>query len=280
MPISLSAARNESVRTSDRFTPGRLPPTRCDDAPVTLNGHLRALHGYSSRRHFRRNETIFGEGDPADSVYKVISGTVRLCHCSPDGRRHIIDFVLAGDLMGFLECADQPAAAEAVSDVTLISYPRACVDRLARSNPTIRTRVLCHLSATPAGSTASTFRVEPPKPQGAPRFVPRAARRQDGSDARRAAGPAHGPSGHRRSPRACDRDRLPHVGGVQEQRRHLHAKRARTDPERHARASRPGHRELKDRAMYALLQAVRPAALMPTSFPPTSSGGPTAPLCS
>ncbi len=146
MPISLSAARNES--TSDRFTRGRLAPIRTADAPVTLNGHLRTLHRFSSRRHFRPNETIFGEGDPADCVYKVISGTVRLCRSSPDGRRHIIDFVLAGDLMGLLECPDQPAAADAVSDVTLISYPRACIDRLVESNPEIRARVPRHLPAS------------------------------------------------------------------------------------------------------------------------------------
>jgi CRP/FNR family nitrogen fixation transcriptional regulator len=132
MPISLSAARNETAWTSHRFMPR---PIRDGDAPVTLNAHLRALRGYSSRRHFRRDETIFGEGGPADCVYKVISGTVRLCRYPPGGRRHIVDFVLEGDVMGLLECAGQPAAAEAVSDVTLLSYPRACVDRLARSVP-------------------------------------------------------------------------------------------------------------------------------------------------
>jgi CRP/FNR family nitrogen fixation transcriptional regulator len=126
MPISLSAARNETAGTSHRFMPR---PIRGGDAPVTLNAQLRALHGYSSRRHFRRDETIFGEGGPADCVYKVISGTVRLCRYPPGGHRHIAGFVLEGDVMGLLECAGQPAAAEAVSDVTLLSYPKACVDR-------------------------------------------------------------------------------------------------------------------------------------------------------
>jgi len=147
MPISLSAARNEPNATSGRFAAIHSASHRDPDAPVTLNDHLRTLHSYSTRHHYRRGETIFAEGEPADRVYKIIVGTVRLCRYSPGGRRHVTDFVLAGDLVGFLECADQPMTAEAVEDVTLISYPRACVDRLAASNPEIRTRVLCHLSA-------------------------------------------------------------------------------------------------------------------------------------
>jgi CRP/FNR family nitrogen fixation transcriptional regulator len=147
MPISLSAARNEPIRTRDRFAAIHASSYRDGDAPVTLNDHLRTLHGYSTRHHYRRGETIFGEGEPADRVYKIIAGTVRLCRYSPGGRRHITDFALAGDLLGFLECSDQPMTAEAVEDVTLISYPRSCVDRLASSNPDIRARMMRHLSA-------------------------------------------------------------------------------------------------------------------------------------
>jgi len=147
MPISLSAARSEPNAPPARFAAIHATSYRDPDAPITLNDHLRTLHDYSTRHHYRRGETIFAEGEPADRVYKIMVGTVRLCRYTPCGRRHITDFVLAGDLLGFLECADQPMTAEAVEDVTLISYPRACVDRLAASNPEIRARVLCYLSA-------------------------------------------------------------------------------------------------------------------------------------
>ena len=148
MPISLSAARNEPNATKNHFAVAHAASYRDPDAPVTLNDHLRSLHAYSTRHHYRRGETIFTEGEPADRVYRIVAGTVRLCRYSPGGRRHITDFVLAGDLIGFLECADQPMTAEAVEDVTLISYPRSGVDRLAASNPELRSRVLCHLSSS------------------------------------------------------------------------------------------------------------------------------------
>lgn len=82
-----------------------------------------------------------------DHIYKVMSGAVRLCRFAPHGRRHITDFVLPGDLIGVLECASQPATAEAVSDTMVLTYPRAAFDRLAALDPLIRTRLLCHLSS-------------------------------------------------------------------------------------------------------------------------------------
>ncbi|HEY8948677.1 MAG TPA: helix-turn-helix domain-containing protein [Rhizomicrobium sp.] len=113
----------------------------------TLSDHLRSLQRYSARLHFARNEALFDEASPADTVYKIVSGTVRICRHAPDGRRHISDFLLPGDLIGFLECADQPATAEAVSAVTVIAYPRNRIDALAETDPSIRTRILCHLSS-------------------------------------------------------------------------------------------------------------------------------------
>ena len=65
----------------------------------------------------------------------------------PDGRRYIVDFLLPGDLMGFVESPDQAVSAEAVNDVTLIAFPRICFDRLAKENAGVRTQLLCHLSA-------------------------------------------------------------------------------------------------------------------------------------
>jgi CRP-like cAMP-binding protein len=140
MSMTLSAARNEIF--NEVFSP--VMPL----VALTLNDHLRALQPYGARQRFDRGETIFSEGDPSSYVYKVLSGTVRICRHAADGRRYIFDFMMPGDLIGFLECPDQPATAEAVTEVTLISYPRSSFDRLAASSAEVRTRLLCHLSAS------------------------------------------------------------------------------------------------------------------------------------
>src|SRR5262249_52387022 len=82
----------------------------------------------------------------ADQIYRIVGGTVRLCRYMPDGRRYIVDFLLPGDLMGFFESPDLPVCAEAVTDVSLIAFPRACFDQLAEENAEVRAHLLRHLS--------------------------------------------------------------------------------------------------------------------------------------
>jgi CRP-like cAMP-binding protein len=147
MPITLSAARSTppSVHGLAPFLAGRSEATI---ARATLTDHLNDLQAYGARMHYRRNEVVFTQGDAADHVYRILSGTVRLCRYMPDGRRHIIDFLMPGDLMGFVDGPDLPASAEAVSDVTLVAFPRICFDRLAQGSADVRRQLLCHLSAS------------------------------------------------------------------------------------------------------------------------------------
>lgn len=147
MPIALSTARSAPISPAAYkrfFAPSEQEET---STPVTLTDYLLRIQEYGARTHFARNETIFNQDDPAAQVYRIVSGTVRLCRYMPDGRRYIVDFLLPGDLMGFVESPDLPASAEAVTDVTLVAFPRVCFDRLAEENPAVRTQLLCHLSA-------------------------------------------------------------------------------------------------------------------------------------
>jgi CRP/FNR family transcriptional regulator, nitrogen fixation regulation protein len=115
---------------------------------ATLTDHLQAIQAYGARQHYQRNETVFNQGDTADQVYRILDGTVRLCRHMPDGRRYIVDFLLPGDVMGFVESPDQPVSAEAVTEISVIAFPRACFDQLARENSDMRQQLLCHMSAS------------------------------------------------------------------------------------------------------------------------------------
>ena len=46
---------------------------------------------------YGRDVEIFGQQEPAEYLYKVVSGAVRTCSVLRDGRRHIAEFYLAGD---------------------------------------------------------------------------------------------------------------------------------------------------------------------------------------
>ena len=78
-------------------------------------------------RTFARDQEIFGEGDPADYVYKVVSGAVRAFRVLSDGRRQIDDFYLPGDVFGVELGASRRATAEAVSETVVIVARRAVV---------------------------------------------------------------------------------------------------------------------------------------------------------
>jgi CRP/FNR family nitrogen fixation transcriptional regulator len=113
---------------------------------VRLPEHLAQLRELGTVQRFARNEPLFHEGDAARAIYQIVSGTVRLCRHAPDGRRHIAEFVLAGDLCGVFDGAAQSFTAEAVNDVVAIAYPRAQFDRMSERDPCFRAKVLSHLS--------------------------------------------------------------------------------------------------------------------------------------
>jgi CRP/FNR family transcriptional regulator, nitrogen fixation regulation protein len=78
-----------------------------------------------------RNSEIFGESEPADYLYKVVSGSVRTSKIFTDGRRQIGGFYLPGDIFG-LEFADTHAlSAEAVTDAKVLVIKCSALRALA-----------------------------------------------------------------------------------------------------------------------------------------------------
>ena len=80
---------------------------------------------------FGRNSEIYGEGEPADYLYKVVSGTVRTSKILADGRRQIGSFHLPGDVFG-LEVGDEHAfSAEAITAAKVLVVRRSALMGLA-----------------------------------------------------------------------------------------------------------------------------------------------------
>ena len=149
MPVALGAAPANTVSAAaqKRYAVPKLAQNMVAAEPATLVAHLSRIQDSGSRLRFNPNEIIFNQDDPSEFVYQLVSGTVRLCRYMPDGRRCIIEFILPGDVTGFVESPDLPSCAEAVSDVVLLAFPRGCLDRLAKSNEALRSQLLCHLSS-------------------------------------------------------------------------------------------------------------------------------------
>jgi CRP/FNR family transcriptional regulator, nitrogen fixation regulation protein len=80
---------------------------------------------------YPRNTEIFGDNEPADYLYKVVSGSVRTYKILSDGRRQVGGFYLPGDIFG-LEFADEHTlSAEAITDAKVLVVKRSALDALA-----------------------------------------------------------------------------------------------------------------------------------------------------
>lgn len=105
---------------------------------VARSGQLEALvalEQIGARRGLSRDEEIYAQGDNADSWYKVVSGTVRICKLMADGRRHIAEFFFAGECFGLDDHGERPFSAEAVGDVIVMRFPRLATQRLIAAKP-------------------------------------------------------------------------------------------------------------------------------------------------
>ena len=78
-----------------------------------------------------RNEEVYGDGEPADYLYRVVSGAVRRYKVLDDGRRQIGGFYLAGDMFGLEIGAEHASSAEAVDIATVLVFKRRAVLALA-----------------------------------------------------------------------------------------------------------------------------------------------------
>ncbi|WP_297494622.1 helix-turn-helix domain-containing protein [Acidocella sp.] len=74
--------------------------------------------------HFAQDSSIYEEGDTATCFYRVVSGVVRTCRFTADGRRHIDAFYAAGDVFGFEIGTEHGFSAEAVTSCALVAIRR------------------------------------------------------------------------------------------------------------------------------------------------------------
>ena len=96
---------------------------------------------------YARNTEIYGEGEPSEYVYQVISGAVRAYKILDDGRRQIGAFYLPGDTFGLEVGQKHRMSAEAISNCTVSATKRSTLLRqAARDNDTALS--LLHITAS------------------------------------------------------------------------------------------------------------------------------------
>ena len=116
-----------SVIQAPTLSPARQP------AALVLDG-LHLSHG--------RDETVFDEGQSADRVYQLISGSLRTCRILRDGRRQIEAFHFPGDVFGLESGTAYRVSAQTLSATLVRVMPRAALEALAAERGDVARRLL------------------------------------------------------------------------------------------------------------------------------------------
>jgi CRP/FNR family transcriptional regulator len=85
---------------------------------------------------------LFAEGDPADSLYTLRSGTLSFAKSLPDGRRQVVGFLSAGAFVGHAFEARYVYTAEAITVCELCRFPRREFEALLQRFPVMEHRLL------------------------------------------------------------------------------------------------------------------------------------------
>ena len=130
---SLGDARRVS---NNKLSVLRQHPTFRDLEPEALDQLCR----YAKHTVLKRGATLFAKDDPGNSLYAVITGTVKISVSSPDGRNAILNLVGPGELFGEMSVLDgQPRSADATANTNCEIF---VIDRrdflpFVRSQPTL-----------------------------------------------------------------------------------------------------------------------------------------------
>jgi CRP/FNR family transcriptional regulator, nitrogen fixation regulation protein len=115
----------------------QIPQTASQSRSAEKSALAQAMQMMGAVMSFPRNSEIFGENEPADYVYRVISGSVRTYKILSDGRRQVNGFYLPGDIFGLEFAEEHTFSAEAIADAKVVVVKRNAITALSGRDPVI-----------------------------------------------------------------------------------------------------------------------------------------------
>ncbi len=101
------------------------------------------------RRKLDTGEILFRQGDPAESMYLLKMGSVKLWKLAEDGHELILDIRRAGDVLGesvLIEEGEYPVGATCLAPTLTCGVDRATFERLVVAHPQVGLAVIRNLS--------------------------------------------------------------------------------------------------------------------------------------
>lgn len=148
---SIMTDLNEQLKDPLALLSQRLSRTAspCDRCAVREHSFCDVLKGQEfarlaavvTGRSFAARQTIVQEGERAEWLFNIISGTVKLYRTLADGRVQIVGFLREGDFVGVPAGPDYSVGAEAVTPVHVCVFPKRAFDRLTNECQTLERKL-------------------------------------------------------------------------------------------------------------------------------------------
>ena len=100
---------------------------------------------HTTEQKFAQGETIFLQGDPANTIYIVIKGWVKLYRMAPNGAEAVVGVFTCGHSFGealALQKQVYPVAAEAVTNSRILCLPTSFLTNMINNNPDVAVSIL------------------------------------------------------------------------------------------------------------------------------------------
>jgi CRP-like cAMP-binding protein len=111
---------------------------------------LEAIKPLFFEKNVQRGELIFFEGEPADTLYFLISGIVKLFKTSAQGKEQIISLARPYEVLNDISIFDDgsnPMSAQAMSTANLYGIKKERLETTLRQHPQVSARIIQVLAA-------------------------------------------------------------------------------------------------------------------------------------
>src|SRR5437773_12526816 len=116
-------------------------------APLDLTTYLAKARG-GTTKDYRKKASIFSQGSPADAVFYIENGKVKLTVLSNRGKETVVAILGSGDFFGEGSLAGQPlrmATATAITDCSFLRLKREAMIRMLRDEPSLSELFMSYL---------------------------------------------------------------------------------------------------------------------------------------
>jgi CRP/FNR family transcriptional regulator, cyclic AMP receptor protein len=118
------------------------------EQPFDVKTFLTTVDGGRTLSNYRENQKVFAQGDPADAVFYIQEGKVKVCVVSEQGKEAVVAIQGKGDFFGEGCLSGQPlrlATVAAMTKCTIMRLDKASIVRVLHDEPTFSEMFMSYL---------------------------------------------------------------------------------------------------------------------------------------